>query len=497
MTTIAIATGKGNFINGEWQPATGKPFDSVDPATNQYVWKGPTTTPPEVELAVHAARDAAGSWGALPVEERIAALKRFRDVLTKEKVLLTETISKETGKPLWDAAGEVGAMIGKVDISIDAHNKRCGEVILEQPNAKVITRHKPHGVVAVLGPFNFPGHLPNGHLIPALLAGNTAVFKPSELTPLVGERMMELWEQAALPKGVINMVQGGHQTGAALAQNPDINALFFTGSYKTGRLLSEMYGKHPEKILALEMGGNNPLIIGEVSNAKAAAWIAIQSAFLSSGQRCSCARRLIVIQGSAGDKVIAELVSMTRSIKVGHYSDTPEPFMGPVISETAAFRLLDAQQSLKARKGKVLIEMRLLKPDTGMVTPGIIDVTDVSERADDEFFGPLLQVIRVPSLAAAIEEANRTHYGLSAGIVSDSRAQYDQVYQQVRAGVINWNMPLTGASSAAPFGGIGFSGNHRPSAYYAADYCSYPTASIEAGAAVLPATFPPGIGVTG
>lgn len=481
------------FIDGKWQLGTGPLLISRNPATEETLWEGQIADQNSVKAAVDAARKAFPTWANLPIEKRIAYLNTFKDVLNKEIAQIAEIISKETGKPLWESKTEVQGMINKVDISIDAYQKRCPEVIKELPTGRSITRHKPHGVLAVFGPFNFPGHLPHGHIIPALLAGNTVVFKPSELTPLVAETLIHCWEKCNLPAGVLNLVQGGRDTGALLANNPQIDGLCFTGSWETGIILSEQFSAHPEKMLALEMGGNNPLVVSDVSDIKAAVYTIIQSAFLTAGQRCSCARRLIVLEGSTGDAVIQELIKAMKQIKVGPYTDSPEPYMGPVISERAVRHLLAVQETIKAKGGAPLVEMHLLKVDSALLSPGLIDITSIANKADEEIFGPLLRLIRVPNFQAAIEEANQTVYGLTAGLLSKNAEEYAQFYKAVRAGVINWNTPLTGANSAAPFGGIGHSGNHRPSAYYAADYCAYPVASQETIDLKMPPTLPPGL----
>jgi succinylglutamic semialdehyde dehydrogenase len=184
---------------------------------------------------------------------------------------------------------------------------------------------------------------------------------------------------------------------------------------------------------------------------------------------------------------------MTRRVHVGFPTDEPEPFTGTVISARAAKSLLNAQTDLVSRRGRVLVEMKPGPRSPALLSPGIIDVTSVSHRKDEELFGPLLQLIRVADFDAAIREANATRYGLSAGLISDRRDLYDRFYREVRAGVVNWNRQLTGASSQLPFGGVGQSGNHRPSAYFAADYCSYPVAAMETERATLPAQRTPGI----
>lgn len=483
------------FTNGQWKEGSGDPFFSKDPFTGKVLWEGKDACKDEVDDAVSHAKIAFENWAFLPLEERKHFLLAFKAKLEENQQKLGETISQETGKPLWDSLGEVRSMIGKIDISIESFAKRCPETVKKMPAASVVTRHKPHGAIAVFGPFNFPGHLPNGHIIPALLAGNTIILKPSELTPLTAELIIGLWQSCNIPKGVINLVQGGRKTGQHLALNPLIDGLFFTGSYQTGLYLSRLFSENTGKILALEMGGNNPLLVMDVPDIKAAAYIAIQSAFLSSGQRCTCARRLIVLKGANGDAFIQALAAMVKNIRVGHYKDIPEPFMGPLINEEHALKILEMQSNLIQKKAIPLIEAKLLKKGTGLLSPGLIDVSPLSFREDAEIFGPLLQIIRVGNLEEGIREANHTSYGLSAGILTDKKPEYLQFYRGAKAGIINWNTPLTGASSSAPFGGIGNSGNLRPSAYYAADYSSYPVASMEEEVLKMPSTLTPGIKV--
>lgn len=471
-------------------------FASTNPATGEIVWQGKAADKHAIDSAIVNASKAFSKWSSLSVNTRIQHLEAYRDTLNRHKDKLAEAISKETGKPLWESKSEVITMVNKVDISIEAFHNRCPEITKEHPSALSITRHKPHGVIAVFGPYNFPGHLPNGHIVPALLAGNTVVFKPSELTPLVGELTLEIWKESGIPTDVLTLLQGGRETGKLIAEHPKINGLFLTGSWNTGKSLLQQFANHPEKILALEMGGNNPFIVHEVSDLASAAYLTIQSAYLTSGQRCTCARRLIVPKGTEGDTFIHELTEMTKKIRVGAYTEFPEPFMGPIVSHATAQKLLEAQEKLKKQGGKPFLEMKLLKEGTGFLSPGLMDVSEISQRIDEEFFGPFLQIIRVPNFDAALTEANHTAYGLAAGLLSDKKENYEKFFQKIKAGIINWNSPLTGASSAAPFGGIGQSGNFRPSAYYAADYCSYPVASMENQTVIMPTKLSPGIQLT-
>jgi len=487
----------GQFINGQWHAGQGHELESLNPSTDEPLWQAKSATVAQVNDAVLAARAAFLPWADKTVEERLTIAKKFAELLGEYKEQLAMAIAMETGKPLWETRTEIGAMIGKVAISEKAYFERTGTKENAMPVGKAMLRHRPHGVVAIYGPYNFPGHLPNGHIVPALIAGNTVVFKPSELTPMFAQLMVELWEKAGLPAGVLNLVQGEVETGKALANHPQIDGLFFTGSSGTGHILHKQFAAQPGKILALEMGGNNPLIVSNASNTDAVVHDIIQSAFVTSGQRCTCARRLMLPEGPEGDAVLAKLIESTKAIVVGDslLEGAPEPFMGSMISEDAALGMVAVQHDLVQMGGEVLVELVHLKEETGFVSPGIIDCTNIKNFPDDEHFGPLLKVFRFKDFDHAIELANDTSFGLSAGLLSDDAALYDRFLSRIRAGIVNWNRPITGASSAAPFGRIGQSGNHRASAYYAADYCAYPVASVELDKVELPATLSPGLSI--
>jgi succinylglutamic semialdehyde dehydrogenase len=484
-----------HLTNNTWLDGAGPAFQSLNPATNQPLGDYRAATPAEVDQAVRAARAAFEPWSILSVEARIAHLNAFADRLKADKAgaqSLPLLISQETGKPFWESLTEIDAMINKIPLSIQALKERRSPAEQTANGQTTATRYKPHGVIAVFGPFNFPAHLPNGHIVPALLAGNTVVFKPSELTPGVARRTVELWQEAGLPAGVLNLVQGARDTGQSLAAHPDIDGLFFTGSVAAGRALNKLLADQPHKILALEMGGNNPLIVWDAKQLDAAALLTIQSAYQTSGQRCSCARRLIIEEGARGDALINRLLELIPTIRVGPHTDRPEPFMGPLVRPQAAQNALAAQQRLLDLGALPLRPMAPLAAGAAFVSPGLIDVTAIV-APDEEIFAPLLQVIRVRDFDAALAAANRTAFGLCAALVSDDADLYQRFFTNIRAGVINFNRPTTGASSALPFGGVGLSGNNRPSAYHAADYCSYPIASMEHPTPTLPATLPPGL----
>lgn len=449
---------------------------SFEPATGAELWRGQTS---DVDAEVARARSGWPNWAAASLSERIERVRGFANRVRVDLELFADVIARETGKPLWEARTEVESVVNKVDISIRAYADRTAQRRLDgKAGTRSALRHKPHGVLAVLGPYNFPAHLPNGHIIPALIAGNAIVFKPSEKTPASGQMLVDYYHKAGIPDNVVRVVHGGPETGKSLSAHPDIDGLLFTGSAQTGIALNRQFAHRPDKILALEMGGNNPIIVWDTRDIHSAAVLVVQSAFLSAGQRCTAARRLIV-KDDIYDLLVGEVKKIADRLIIGEPHGEPPPFMGPVIDNDVCDNLIESFLALMSRGGRPIKHMRVPVLGRPFLTPGMIDVTEMQDRPDIELFGPLLQIIRVADFGAAIAEANNTRFGLSASLVGGTAQQYDEFWANSRAGIVNWNAPTNGASSAAPFGGIGLSGNHRPSAYYAADYCAYPVVSSE------------------
>lgn len=449
---------------------------SANPATGDQIWSG---TIGDAAKEVAAARAAWPAWAAHSHAYRIEALRRFANVVRKRETEFSELIARETGKPVWESRTEVGAVVNKVDISIEAYAERTPQRRMEAAlGNKIAVRHKPHGVLGVLGPYNFPAHLPNGHIVPALIAGNAIVFKPSEKTPAVGEMLVSCFHEAGIPEGVVRLLIGGPEQGRSLAGQSGLDGLLFTGSARAGMALHKQFAETPHKILALELGGNNPLVVWNAKDIESAAIMVVQSAYLSAGQRCTAARRLILEDGHH-EPLIKAVKSLADRMIVGDPFADPQPFMGPVIDNAAADHVQELWLNLMMKGGKPLCRLDRPDKERPFLTPALIDVTELKDRPDEEIFGPVLQVIRVRDFDAAIEEANNTSYGLAASLIGGSPEMYDKFWANVRAGVINWNKPTNGAPSNAPFGGIGLSGNHRPSAFYAADYCAYPVTSSE------------------
>ncbi|KHL26411.1 succinylglutamate-semialdehyde dehydrogenase [Croceibacterium mercuriale] len=450
---------------------------SFEPATGAELWRGAVG---DVDAAVERARQAWPQWAARPLANRIELLRRFANEVRSVQDAFADLIARETGKPRWESLTEVEAVIAKVEISVKAYAERTGQRRLDGAmGATAAVRHKPHGVMAVLGPYNFPAHLPNGHIVPALIAGNAVVFKPSEKTPATAAFLIDCLHRAGVPEDVAQLLVGGPDEGRALVAHPDVGGVLFTGSARAGVAINKALAEDPGKIVALEMGGNNPLVVWNTPLVADAAALIVQSAFTTAGQRCTAARRLIV-QDSLYDAVVGEVAALAERMVIGAPFDDPQPFIGPVIDNAAAEQLTEGFVDLLSRGGRAIVPMRRpMGNDLPFVTPALIDMTQAGKRPDEELFGPLLQVIRVSDFDEAIAVANDTRFGLAASLIGGSPQEYNRFWANVRAGIVNWNRPTNGASSAAPFGGVGLSGNHRPAAFYAADYCAYPVASTE------------------
>ncbi|MGI8942701.1 MAG: succinylglutamate-semialdehyde dehydrogenase [Qipengyuania sp.] len=449
---------------------------SFEPVTGKELWRGAIG---DVDAAIERGRESMRDWASQSLGQRIELLRRFANEVRKQAEPFAELIARETGKPLWESRTEVEAVIGKVEISITAYAERTGQKKLNSAlQGTAAVRHKPHGLMAVLGPYNFPAHLPNGHIVPALIAGNCIIFKPSEKTPATGEFLVKCFHKVGIPEGVIQLLVGGPEEGKALVGHWLVDGILFTGSARAGIAINRKLATDPGKIVALEMGGNNPIVVIDTPKIDDAVATIVQSAFTTAGQRCTAARRLVVVD-SMYDKIVPEVKKLAERLIVGEPFADPQPFMGPVIDNQTADLLSESFVALMSRGGKPIMHMKRPDNELPFLSPAIIDATEMDDRPDIELFGPLLQVIRVPDFDAAITEANNTRYGLSASLIGGGPQEFDLFWNEVRAGIINWNRPTNGASSAAPFGGLGLSGNHRPAAFYAADYCAYPVASTE------------------
>ena len=463
------------YIQNQWSLGKGKLLKSMNPLTGEILWEGNFANATQLNAAMRAAHKSHDEWSAESIQTRIKIIRKFYALLEKNKLTMTKLISDETGKTHADAASEVAATLAKLNNSILAFKKRTGSQKNSIGTMEATLQHSSHGVMSVVGPFNFPLHLPNGHITPALIAGNTIVYKPSESTPMVAEYMMMLWDKAGLPAGVINMIHGGKDIVQGLCKHSINNGLLFTGSYKVGKQINKIMADYPEKILALELGGNNPLVVWSTKKLNAAADLIFESAFISSGQRCTCARRLILPNNKNGKKILAKLKQKIQSLS---YADPLDLYYGPLISPKATEGFLAFQDKLIHLGAKTILKARKVRGSFNLVTPSLINITGMTKSYDEENFGPMLQIFFADTFDEAVAEANNTKYGLAAGLISDNEKLFDGFVRRINAGVINFNSTTTGASGAFPFGGIGRSGNLRPAGFYAADYCAWPKASI-------------------
>lgn len=507
MQHASLQHSPSDLINGRFVPIAGDGIRSINPAQPSSIVYSFDPALDHVDEAVAAARAALPAWASWPAERRHAVLRRFAAICGERKSEIGELICDETGKALWDSMAEAGILAGKVDITLDPSPGGGMSRVTDFDVALTESRtgrctFKPHGVLAVIGPYNFPAHLPNGHIVPALATGNTVVLKPSEKTPAVGQALIEMLHEAleaeGAPPGVVNLVQGGAETAVRLTSHADIDGVLFTGSWPVGRKILEQNLDHPGRIIALEMGGNNPAVVMPDADLRQAVVEAVRGAFITTGQRCTCTRRLIVHEDVA-DTVIRGVCKAASNLVVGHPRSDHPVFMGPMISEHARDSVLSFQDRLIADGAEPLLAATtgLIDPDSGdgyYITPSVLRVESfvaddsADPGCDIEVFGPLLRVCRVGSLDEAIEQANATRYGLAASIFTRDESSQQRFVTESRAGCINVNTGTAGASSKLPFGGLGLSGNHRPAGSFSLDYTAMPVASMieTSTAAALP-----------
>ena len=505
-----------DLIGGTWSALPGSEVESRNPAhPDRVIWRG-TPSLTHVDSALDAARSALKVWSRWEPESRFAVLRRYAEICDAKKTELAGLIADETGKAMWDAASEAGFLSNKVTITLDATEhgplRRVTPFDVTLSKSRVgRTRFMPHGVMSVIAPYNFPAHLANGHIVPALATGNTVVLKPSEKSPAVGQFMAEMFNEAlaekGAPPGVVNLVHGGAATASRLTTDSRTDGVLFTGSWAVGRRILEANLDRPGRIVALEMGGNNPAIVMDDANTRQALIEVARSAFVTTGQRCTCTRRLIVHEKIA-DKFIASLVPIARELVVGDPRAASPVFMGPTISEHNRLAILKFCENLDRSGASFDLRPHATGNEGWYITPGIArverfvaseppassgnplrDNMTFDPGSDIEVFGPVLRYCVVRDLEEAIQQANATRYGLAASIFTRSERAADEFFSRVRAGCLNVNTGTAGASSKLPFGGLGLSGNHRPAGSFSLDYCAVPVAGmIERGDdAALPA----------
>ncbi len=464
---------------------------SVSPADpHDEVGRFPVWDEAAVDEAVRRARAAFPAWRDAGLEARAAVLRRFRDLVAERAEELARLVTREVGKALWDARGEARLVPAKVDATLEEGLRAVAP--LESGPAARADFH-PRGVLAVLGPFNFPAHLPNGHIVPALATGNTVVFKPSELAPAVGDWMANAWRDAGLPPGVLEVVQGGAETGRAAALHPDVDGILFTGSWPVGRRLREATLDTPRKILALEMGGKNGMIVLEDADLDLAVAEAALSMCATTGQRCSSLSRAFVHRARM-DAFCDRLAGVLDDLVIGPPLEEGT-FMGPLVSRRAFEKVMALRGQVEEAGGERIYrrDMDRLAPYVG---PGVSRFPDPRQDHPyqrEEIFGPELAVYPIDDLDEAIAAVNDSDYGLAASVMTADAGRFEHCVGRIRTGVLNWNKGTIGASGRLPFGGTGRSGNDRPAGILASVYCTVPQAQLRGEGRLDPSALPPGL----
>jgi succinylglutamic semialdehyde dehydrogenase len=475
----------GDFINGKFvmvQKPDGTIKDISPGDLNDTIMIA-SYSHSHVDQAVDAAKKAYLPWARLSMDERKRYLLRLKEAYESVKNEMAEAIARDTGKPKWETLTEAAALTAKIDITLNQSLDlvKDDRVPNALPQVEGVIRHKSRGVMAVIGPFNFPAHLPNGHIIPALIMGNTVVFKPSEQTPYVGQLMAKCFEKAEFPPGVFNMVQGDGETGRKIVIHEAVDGILFTGSYEVGLKIKQETLNHYWKILALEMGGKNATVVWNDTDMDKAIYETLVGAYMTSGQRCACTSRVIVHPDIA-EKFTERFYQAAKKLTIGHWSENP--FMGPLINSAAVEKYIRFQEIANRENCESLMRGKQLdlKHKGYYVTPSIhlvkkFDPNSVYQKS--EIFGPNVAIYQTRDFDEALGIVNSTGYGLVMALFTKDRALYEKALLEARVGLLNWNRTTNGASSRLPFGGMGKSGNDRPSAHYAIQYCSVPVASLE------------------
>lgn len=483
--TVSEITYKGFYFNSQ--------FQEVKNADDQWIIYSPSNLKDKViqvqsnqkmlDEACLSAHKAAKLWKYVSLKDRINFINKVKDLFIKRVDSIAQIIARETGKPLWEATGEAKALAAKITVSVDQSLQLVKSQKIENifPQVTGFTQFKPQGVLAVIGPFNFPAHLANGHIIPALLTGNTVVFKASEKTPATGQILAEVFNDADLPNGVFNLIQGGSKISQNLVEHNLVDGVLFTGSYDVGLKIKKQLVNRPEKILALEMGGKNSSLVWKDTNLKKAVYENIVASFITSGQRCSCTSQ-ILIHESIYEAFVEAFLNAVKNIKIGHWSQSV--FMGPLIDKQSVSRHLNAQDQAVDEGGRLLYkgEALDLKYKGHYVSPSIVSF-DLHKKSsiyqNRELFSPQVSLYKVNDFDQASSIINSSGFGLVASLFSNDKILQNKAFLDWRVGLLNINRASTGASSRLPFGGMGKSGNHRASAHFAVQYCTVPVALLQ------------------
>lgn len=464
-----------NFIGGEWvKDTTLQSMPVINPANGEELGTLPLSTKVQVDLAVQKAKEAQKSWALIPAPKRADYLYDIAFKLKEKKEHLAQTLTREMGKVIEEARGEVQEGIDMALYMAAEGRRLFGETVpSELPNKFAMSVRAPIGVVGLITPWNFPIAIATWKAFPALVAGNTVIWKPSNETPFMAYELAKIFEEVGLPEGVVNIVFGsGPTVGTAMVEHPDIRVISFTGSTETGSKVAELGGKHLKKV-SLEMGGKNAVIVMNDANLDLAVEAILWSAFGTAGQRCTACSRVIVHK-DVKQELETRLVAATKQLMIGDGLD-PTVKVGPVINKAALEKINHYVEIGKQQGSKLLLGGEILT--VGALANGFYyaptifsDVAADSILAQEEIFGPVLSIIEVSDLEEAIEVNNSVKFGLSSSIFSQDINQVFKAQQLLDTGIVYINAGTTGAEIHLPFGGTKGTGNgHRDSGQAALD----------------------------
>ena len=451
-----------NLIGGRWVPSrSGRTLRSVDPAdTREVLGTMPASAADDVEDAIAAAQAAFPAWRGTPAPKRAEVLFRAVRIFERRREELARALTREEGKILRESMGEVQKTINVLEF-MAGEGRRIGGLTRqsELPNTFCYTRRDPLGVVALVTPWNFPIAVPTWKIGPALVAGNTVVFKPSELTPWTSQIICEIFEEAGAPPGVLNLIHGtGPDAGQPLVDHAAIRAVSFTGSNAVGTAIARSCSLRGAAAQC-EMGGKNPIIVLADADLELAAEGAAQGAFGSTGQRCTATSRAVVLE-SVADEFVRKVADKLRAIKIGNGMD-PASTIGPAVEEKQHRKVLDYVAIGRDEDGATLVAGgRDLRGQPGFehgwfLEPALFDhVLPTMRIAQEEIFGPVLAVLRVPTVEAAFEVANGVRYGLSSSIYTQDVARVFEYADRIETGIMHVNSPTMGGEAHLPFGGV-------------------------------------------
>jgi len=471
MTVTAPLSIRGqNLIAGDWQSAQGGQFADHNPARyDEILGEFPSSTREEANQAVAAARQAFPAWKRTSRIHRAELFDNLAQLVKRETDNLARLMAQECGKVITECRAEVIEGLHMIQYVFGTGRLPIGDVLASEIAEKdAFMRRKPWGVVAVITPWNFPFAVPLWMLGPSLVEGNTAVYKPSEDTPAVGQRLVELFLEAGFPPGVLNLVHGEAEVGEALVDNPDVNVVLFTGSYEVGRRIQERSAKHYDRIVACEMGSKSAVIVCADARLDLAVNAALISAFKTSGQRCVSSGRVLVAEAIC-ERFSRELVDRAKRLRIGNPLDGRN-FTGPVIHRGAVEKVLGYNELAREEGAEILLDGGRMTHDTYgagcFLSPFIYRIAHHPgvRCIREEVFGPHLAVIPFKTNDDAARIYNDTEFGLSLAVITEDYRAMRYFREECEYGMGYVNLPSIGAEVHLPFGGVKKSGNGHPSA---------------------------------